>query len=409
MKRHIYILFLFFCLNIYAQNTKNVLFIGNSITYFNNMPFTFEAIANSKGDATSVTMYAPGGTGFVDHVNDPNVYAKFREKVWDFVVLQPGSGESFGSTHPISTTLNRAIQLKDSILKYSPCAKILFYEISNGVTGNTASDLTNYNNSMDIVRSNLEYLADGTDLYFAPVGEAFREKWNNDQTDMLWGNTYNIHPNEKGSYLAACVFYASIYQKNSEGTTVIGSLSQNEANLLQQTADEKVLQHKPDWRINVHNLYTDFEYNINALQVSFNNLSANADSVSWDFGDGYSSTDNNPTHQYATNGNYQVTLTTTKGNCNESLTKTLTVGNSGINTLTVSNFVLYPNPANDKLLIEINKPGKYRFEIIDITGKILMTTTENIIQVSSFDSGMYWIKISDIRTCQSIVKKWEKD
>jgi len=44
-------LLIFILTNIYivnAQDTTKVLFIGNSITYYNNMPQTFEAIANDK-------------------------------------------------------------------------------------------------------------------------------------------------------------------------------------------------------------------------------------------------------------------------------------------------------------------------------------------------------------------------
>ncbi len=408
MKQAIFLtFFLLFNLHINSQQTKNVLFIGNSITYYNNLPFTFEDIANSKGDPTSVTMYAPGGHGFADHVNDPNVYAKFRERVWDFVVLQPGSGESFGSTQPISATLNRALQLKDSILKYSSCAKILFYEISNGVTGSSANDLSEYNNTMDMVRSNFEYWADNTQLYFAPVGEAFREKWNNDQTDMLWVSTYNIHPNAKGSYLAACVFYASIYQKPSSGTTVTGSLSQAEATVLQQIADEKVLLHKADWRINVYNLYTDFDYNMNGLEVNFTNLSTNADSYFWDFGDGNTSTDTNPIHQYISAGTYQVSLTTTKGNCSETVIKNITP--DGIsNLLDENSFNLYPDPANNFLRIKTKMSGKYIYRIIDITGKILLTTKRNKIDVTRLKKGLYLMKIIDSFTGKSLIKPWLK-
>lgn len=409
MKQSIFLgLLLLFTFNISAQQTKNVLFIGNSITYYNNLPFTFEDIANSKGDPTSVTMYAPGGHGFADHVNDQNVYSKFKEKVWDYVVLQPGSGECFGSTEPISATLDRAKQLKDSILKYSPCAKILFYEISNGVTGNSPSDLTNYNNTMVTVRNNFEYWADNTDLFFAPVGEAFREKWNNDQTDMLWVGTYNIHPNAKGSYIAACVFYATIYQKPSEGTNIISTLQQAEAIEIQQIADEKVLLHKADWRINVHNLYTNFDFNINGLEVSFNNLSANADTVTWDFGDGNFSTDDNPVHQYASTGTYQVSLTTTKGNCSETVTKSVSPGSSGVNAISDTNFKLYPNPAKDNLLIQTQLPGKYRYELMDITGNVLLTSTENSINVAPLTTGMYLIRIIDLQNRQIIIKRWIK-
>jgi len=55
-----------------------------------------------------------------------------------------------------------------------------------------------------------------------------------------------------------------------------------------------------------------FQYEIsgeNWLEVTFMNFSSNATSYSWSFGDGNSSTEENPTHVYAEAGNYDVTLT----------------------------------------------------------------------------------------------------
>jgi PKD repeat protein/subtilisin-like proprotein convertase family protein len=50
---------------------------------------------------------------------------------------------------------------------------------------------------------------------------------------------------------------------------------------------------------------------INELVVDFTNTSQNADSYSWDFGDGNTSTLENPTHTYGQSGNYTVILTAT--------------------------------------------------------------------------------------------------
>ncbi|PWJ44002.1 PKD domain-containing protein [Sediminitomix flava] len=47
------------------------------------------------------------------------------------------------------------------------------------------------------------------------------------------------------------------------------------------------------------------------LEVSFSNISENAVSYAWDFGDENTSTEESPVHEYATGGDYTVTLTAT--------------------------------------------------------------------------------------------------
>jgi PKD repeat protein len=49
----------------------------------------------------------------------------------------------------------------------------------------------------------------------------------------------------------------------------------------------------------------------NSLMVKFTNTSQNYTSSSWDFGDGETSTEANPTHTYAADGEYTVKLTVT--------------------------------------------------------------------------------------------------
>jgi PKD repeat protein len=54
-----------------------------------------------------------------------------------------------------------------------------------------------------------------------------------------------------------------------------------------------------------------FEYEADGLEVTFTNKSTNATAFSWDFGDGETSTDANPVHEYEAYGVYTVKLSAT--------------------------------------------------------------------------------------------------
>lgn len=70
---------------------------------------------------------------------------------------------------------------------------------------------------------------------------------------------------------------------------------------------------------------TDYDPDTQSATVGFANLSTNFDSVSWDFGDGGTSTDINPSHAFVCPGTHDVTLTINNGFCNPAQTATVTV------------------------------------------------------------------------------------
>lgn len=49
-----------------------------------------------------------------------------------------------------------------------------------------------------------------------------------------------------------------------------------------------------------------FTHVVNGTSVGFSNTSSNATGYSWDFGDGASSTQTNPTHDFGADGVYEV-------------------------------------------------------------------------------------------------------
>lgn len=71
----------------------------------------------------------------------------------------------------------------------------------------------------------------------------------------------------------------------------------------------------------------DFTFSASGLEVTFSDASTLAVSHHWDFGDGGTSTEQNPVHTYGADGAYDVTLTTTNdAGVEKSITQSVPVG-----------------------------------------------------------------------------------
>ena len=118
-----------------------------------------------------------------------------------------------------------------------------------------------------------------------------------------------------------------------------------------------------------------FSANETAGFVVLNNTSVRADSYSWDFGDGETSDQESPVHDYATAGDYIITLTTTN-ECGTA-TETFTVNVEGVNAIQdidgITNFNLYPNPTTGKFLLTLEGEGieDMNVTILNVLGQAL--------------------------------------
>lgn len=315
MKKHFCILLaLILCTQVTkAQDDATVLFIGNSYTYYNDMPDILSDIATSLGNNINNVSQTTGGATFSGHVGNTATFNAINSQTWDYVVLQGQSQEpSFPYGQVNTQSLPYAMQLADSAHAISTCAQVMYYMTWGRENGDPQWDSINTFEKMN-ERLRLAYLrfADSTNASVSPVGVAWKYVRDNHPNIDLY-TADGSHPSYAGSYLAACTFYASIFHSSPVGSTFTGSLSANRALKLQQAASICVLDSIETWSLQHHDSLSavNFSFDIDTLNltVSFNENIAYVDSVLWDFGDGNTSTASNPIHSYSDAGEYTVEL-----------------------------------------------------------------------------------------------------
>ena len=153
-----------------------------------------------------------------------------------------------------------------------------------------------------------------------------------------------------------------------------------------------------------------FDTSVTDLQVAFTNQSTFGDTYSWDFGDGNTSTAENPTHTYNLSGVYTVTLTTT--NACGSTTSTMifeTIAVSAYQVLSEDLLKIFPNPANDYLQINHQLTGVWSLELFNAIGQSVLVQsnikTEELLDVSNLPTGTYFIRMFNEEEGTSIRKK----
>ena len=144
------------------------------------------------------------------------------------------------------------------------------------------------------------------------------------------------------------------------------------------------------------------------LSIQFSDSSIGATSWFWDFGDGDTSSQQNPYHTYTSEGWYFICLYVTDGNCSDSICDSIYVLGNSINDLnSMLNFQLIPNPNNGNfeiaLLSEYSCDAMIR--IFQTDGRIVkqfniyISSGDNseYISLDNIAGGRYLFELSDSR------------
>ena len=395
-------LFLFFCCGLswvnWAQDTTQVLFIGNSYTQVNDLPTLFSELALSKGKHPFVDTKANGGFSFQSHVNDPMTFSKILEKKWNYVVLQAQSQEpSFPYSQVTTATLPFAKILSDSIYANNYCSQPLYYMTWGRQNGDPQWDSINTFYKMnDRLRAGYMRFMEASEASVAPVGVAWRYVRDNYPAINLYSSD-GSHPSLEGSYLAACVFYAAIYRETPVNATYFSSVLPSTAAILQNAAALVVLDSLSTWKLRANNetAIARFSVSLTANSITTQNESWRSTSYSWDFGDGTTSTATSPSHTFSSTGNFIVQLIAQNECGSDTASMQISVTQLGVEELNTA-IQLHNNGNNT---YEYYSPVKIdAVEVYNALGQQMnaVTLANNTLDLSMVAKGVYYIRFTSV-------------
>lgn len=238
------VIFLAVSLHAQSDDTLRVLFVGNSHTYFNNMPILFDSLSHSAGRPVITGMSAPGGYTLEQHTTLTITIDLINQGTWDYVVLQEQSqiptinNLRFGSMYPAARRLDSMItQHNESTAFFMTWG--WKYGGQTIINGDSSPYFVNYFHMQESVRVAYESIATELSAKLCPVGMAWKRARTIDTLVDLWAED-NYHPTLKGSYLAACVFYSVFFNSSPVGLSYTGGLSLDDALFFQGVAWQTV-------------------------------------------------------------------------------------------------------------------------------------------------------------------------
>ena len=215
---------------------RRVLFVGNSLTYANDLPAVVRAIAAQAGDDLVVASATGPNLALVDHLNGAtDAVARLRSGGWDYVVLQQGP-----------TTVQMC---RDSLIGWTRT----FDSLARAAGAQPALLMTwppaGEPELFDATRASFAEAARAVGGVFLPAGTAWRIALRADPRIGLYGAD-GFHPSVAGTYLTALVIYERLSGRDvrmlpgvlpaGPGTTALPASairllqrSAHEANLLQ--------------------------------------------------------------------------------------------------------------------------------------------------------------------------------
>jgi hypothetical protein len=210
-------------------SSTRLLFIGNSFTNRNDLPGMLQKIAAMASPPRSLytERIVANGMPLKAHLNKGEARAAIAGSMWDYVVLQEQS------TLPLKNRqrMHESVRLFDTEIRAHHAKTVLYLTWARKHEFDRQTELTD------------AYTTIGHELgsIVVPVGIAWQRALKS-HPDLILHDKDNSHPTLAGSYLAACVFFATLFGKGrmAADPTDIPKLAPKIATMLQDIAMKTV-------------------------------------------------------------------------------------------------------------------------------------------------------------------------
>ena len=203
-----------------SPDSVRILWIGNSFTFYNDVPKMVEDMARLNSLPVSTTRILKGGESFKGHLQNPELIKQLEKGKWDYVVMQEfSSTPAYSTKYVAENILPYAAEIDSLAKKYSPNVETIYYMTwghKNGNVRQTDYPLDDtYASMQDRISTTYIDMAFENGGTVAPVGVA----WRNVRTQHPEIELYiedNFHPSLAGSYLAALTLMATMINGDFE-------------------------------------------------------------------------------------------------------------------------------------------------------------------------------------------------
>lgn len=215
-----------------------VLFIGNSFTYYNDLPLLSQEIAQNLGYDFISDSVTVGSHTLEQYASSSDEYgAIVEEKLtnnndYTYVILQEQSTRSYSNFDSFKSSVGL---LKDKISATQKSAKVRLYETWGFASEAEALKIT-IPEMEEKIRNSYDSVGETYGIGVHYVGKAFSEVYTNYSTIDLYNESDRKHPSLAGSYLSALVHVGSIFNCDVRAVTFNSTLTDEVATTLKEVA-----------------------------------------------------------------------------------------------------------------------------------------------------------------------------